>query len=125
MDKQDRVDRWIDEHHAPLMEHIPHYMWGGIGRYVLFGIAPGDFLTAVINNDLKEAVGRADLANQATLAGYVKFFFNHVPSNCWGYPGAVKDWQEWVAEQAEPDHGADEVDETPYDATLMDPEANR
>ena len=34
---------------------IPQHMRGGIERYVMNGVPPGSFLTAVLSNDLKEA----------------------------------------------------------------------
>ena len=36
--------------------YIPDRMMGGIQRYINDHIRPGDFLSAIIQNDLKEAV---------------------------------------------------------------------
>lgn len=71
---------------------IPDYMQGGIVRYYENGIPPGDFLTAVINNNLKEAFGHADDVNVNCLKAYVMWFYNEAPSGSWGYAGAAKDW---------------------------------
>lgn len=61
-------------------------------RYINDGIPPGGFLTAVIQNDLKMAVSRADLDNQACLVAIVRLLYNHAPAGCWGRTGAVEDW---------------------------------
>ena len=39
--------------------HISSHMMGAIQRYIDHGIPPGHFLTAVIENNLCEACGRA------------------------------------------------------------------
>jgi hypothetical protein len=71
---------------------IPERMRGGIERYISHGITPGDFLTAVIRNDLKEACGRADDENRYLLWDYVKFFYNEAPSECWGSEAKMSAW---------------------------------
>lgn len=71
---------------------IPEYMQGGIIRYYENRLPPGDFLTAVINNDLKEAVGRADEENRVLLHAYIMWFYNQAPGNSWGRAGAVEKW---------------------------------
>ena len=63
---------------------IPDYMAGGLTRYIEDGIEPGDFLSAVICNDLAEAVGRADSANIKNIPAYVFYLYNYAPSSCWG-----------------------------------------
>ncbi len=73
---------------------IPDYMHGGLIRFYENGIPPGDFLSAVINNDLKEAFGRADSTNQYYIRSYLKWLYNHAPAGTWGYPDAVKTWCE-------------------------------
>ena len=71
---------------------IPSHMHGAVTRYFENGIPPGNFLTAVLNNDLKEACSRADDMNQAALFEYVKFFYNNVPAGSWGHENAVENW---------------------------------
>ncbi len=82
-----------DEQKQALFKHgIPEYMHGGIIRYYENYIPPGDFLEAVINNDLKEACGRADETNKRCLLNYVMWFYNEAPAGSWGYQDAVHDW---------------------------------
>lgn len=71
---------------------IPQRMMPGIRRYIEQGIEPGGFLTAVICNDLKEAVGRADDENLRNLPAFVSYFYNDVPSTCWGSPERFSAW---------------------------------
>jgi hypothetical protein len=79
---------------------IPRYMRGGVTRYIEFHIPPGNFLTAVISNDLKEACARADETNQRLLFDYVQFFWNQAPSACWGSPAKMAEWlKERVVDQ--------------------------
>ena len=67
-------------------------MVAAIRRYVDERIPPGDFLTAVIDNDLKEAVKRADDDNVANLPAFVAYFYNEVPGPCWGSPTRRRAW---------------------------------
>ena len=70
------------------------YMMGAVKRYIENRIPPGDFLTAVICNDLREAFGRADVINRAAMFEWISWFWNEAPHNCWGSPGAMKAWLE-------------------------------
>ena len=72
--------------------YLPERMMGGIRRYVDQGIKPGNFLFAVICNDLKGAVGYADAENLANLPAFVSYFYNDAPSPCWGSPEKATAW---------------------------------
>jgi hypothetical protein len=78
--------------------YIPERMMGSIQRYVELGIPPGDFLTAIICNDLREAVGRADDENMANIPAFVSYFYNEVPSQCWG---SRENMDAWMASRQE------------------------
>lgn len=79
-------------------ELIPSHMHGGLYRYLVSGIEPGDFLMAVLENNLREAVGRADHINQPKLPDYIRYLYNYAPSKCWGSPEKVAAWVEMHAE---------------------------
>jgi len=64
--------------------YIPERMMGGINRYINDGIKPGDFLCAVIDNDLRDSCGRADRENLVNLPAYVHFFSFAAPRGCHG-----------------------------------------
>lgn len=71
---------------------LPEGCHEGLIRYVVYGICPGNFLTAVLSNDLKEAFARADQDNKAAMAAWVGFLYNHCPGSCWGSPEKMKSW---------------------------------
>ena len=71
---------------------IPDYMMGGLERYINHGIMPGHFLTAVLENDLKEAVSQADDNNMKNIPAYMGYLYNEAPSGCYGSPEKVKAW---------------------------------
>ena len=71
---------------------IPSHMRGAVQRYVMHGVPPGNFLTAVFSNDLKEAFARADDDNARTMHGWVRFMYNFMPSNAHGNPETFRAW---------------------------------
>jgi len=80
---------------------IPDYMHQGIIDYYNEGIELGDFLSAVINNDLKGAFRYADSTNIAHVIDYLRWFYWYAPSQTWGYPGAVATYlEEFWAQKA-------------------------
>lgn len=72
--------------------YIPKHMTGAVKQYIEDGIPPGSFLTAVICNDLKEAVGRADHINIQALPNIVSWFYINAPRECWGSPEKFEAW---------------------------------
>lgn len=67
-------------------------MVDAIQGYIRHGWHPGDFLSAVIGNDLKEAVTRADDDNLRNLPAFVAYFYNEAPAACWGSPEKQREW---------------------------------
>jgi hypothetical protein len=63
-----------------------------LDRYVNYGILPGHFLTAVLENNLAESLGRADADNRENLFEIVSYIYNEIPAICWGNPEAVREW---------------------------------
>lgn len=63
-----------------------------IRLYVDKGFEPGDFLTAVICNNLSEAIGRADSDNMRNLPAFVAYFYNECPAPCWGSRAKMDAW---------------------------------
>lgn len=61
-------------------------------RYVDHRIETGGFLRAVLENNLREACGRADEDNAASLFQIVAYCYNEIPGSCWGSPERVKSW---------------------------------
>jgi len=76
-----------------LLEHkLGQHMVDALNRYIEHGIEPGSFLYAVLSNDLKGAVGRADHNNQRLIFEYVAYLYNYCPADCWGSPEKVENW---------------------------------
>lgn len=71
---------------------IPDYTLEAINAYVLTGRYVGDFLTAVICNNLSEAVARADDQNLANIRHIVGYFYNKCPGHCWGSKEKMNEW---------------------------------
>jgi hypothetical protein len=76
-------------------------------EYVVSRIPVGGFLEAVISNDLKEAVRRADDENMRNLPAYVAWLCNEAPESCWGSPENYKKWVESVPDGTEGTYDAE------------------
>ena len=63
---------------------IPDRILGGIQRWVLHGTRAGDFLTAVLCNDLAGACHYADEECIAALPHIVGYLWNRCPMACYG-----------------------------------------
>ena len=81
--------------------YIPDRMLDGIKRYVEDGIIPGSFLRAIIENDLRNAVGCADDENLVNIPAYVSYFYNETPGACWGSKEKMKRWVEYKTQGKE------------------------
>lgn len=65
----------------------------GLYFWITAGVPPGHFLTAVLSNDLREAVARADAENRAALPEIVEWLVSHAPMAAWGGPEVVRRWK--------------------------------
>ena len=75
-------------------ETLPNrYVEYGIRNYIETGRPMGGFLTAVFENDLFRAVGKADLENRRDLTKLVIWIYNNAPLMCWGSPEKVSEWK--------------------------------
>ena len=72
--------------------YIPRRMGPGIINYIDNHILPGSFLQAVFENNLVDAVGRADQENINNIAAYSNYLYWEAPTACWGSPEKVKKW---------------------------------
>lgn len=71
---------------------VPHHMRDGYKLWIEHGILPGSFGEALLRNDLKGAMGKADDINSRHIKSTVAWFYNFSPSNCWGSVQNVNDW---------------------------------
>ena len=70
----------------------PVHLLDAIHRYATDRQPVGGFLTAVLENNLREAMGRADDASRHGLFHIVQYCHWELPGNCWGSPAKVKAW---------------------------------
>lgn len=62
--------------------------------YVNHGLSTGDFLRAVLSNNLQHSLFWADKENRSSLFEIVRLCHYEIPSPCWGSPEKVKAWLE-------------------------------
>ncbi|MFB6373793.1 MAG: hypothetical protein ABEN55_11965 [Bradymonadaceae bacterium] len=76
----------ISETAAEIREYreIPDHILWSLYRYLEHRSRPGDFVAAVLSNDLKGAVSYADSATAEKLPEIVRLVQNHFPSDVWG-----------------------------------------
>ena len=72
--------------------YVPPRMLVSIRLYVEQKCPVGDFLTAVLEGDLFEALFRADDENMANIPAFAAYLYNEVPSMCYGNKEKVRAW---------------------------------
>lgn len=71
---------------------VPEHLHDGLMMFVVHGVKPGDFLTAVLENNLLRAFEVADPESEAGLRSTLEWLYTGAPSGCWISPGAVLAW---------------------------------
>jgi hypothetical protein len=71
---------------------LPPAVKHNIDQYAQHHVDPGDFLIAVLSNNLREAFGRADDVNRNAMFEIVRYCYNHIDARIWGSPDAVIYW---------------------------------
>jgi hypothetical protein len=71
---------------------VPVYMRAAVTGYVLDGRPVGDFLTALLANDLLAAARHADDANLVAFGRWARLVYQHMPSQCHGSYHIVCRW---------------------------------
>jgi hypothetical protein len=71
---------------------IPYDTMETLEAWVKTGRPMGSFCQAVVSNDLKESVIRADDMNRQALPLIVMWLYWEAPSACWGSPEKMKAW---------------------------------
>ena len=77
---------------TPGLPFVPEHLCGGLVGYFVARVRPGNFLQALLRNDLREAVLRADRFSLLALRELVWFLENHAPGGSFGSPEAVEAW---------------------------------
>ena len=73
------------------INRLPAHMREGITAYLEQHRPPGGFLRAVLENNLYEAVLRADNVNRRHIVQYA-VLLEMLPLNTWGSPETVSEW---------------------------------
>lgn len=71
---------------------VPEHLRDGLRSYILQGLPPGGFLSAVLEHDLFQSFARADDESRAGLFGLVSWIYNHAPGGCHGNREKVTEW---------------------------------
>jgi len=93
------------ENHFPdfrknLADKVPEHLREGLARYVIHGIVPGSFLSAVLGNDLHGAIRYGDDDSLAGIKPIITFLYNSTPAACFGSALRRDEWRGLVAEAA-------------------------
>lgn len=71
---------------------VPAHLIPGLVRYIVYGIPTGDFLRAVLSDNLMDAMGRADEETAERMKQICSFLYHHSPAACRGSDEAVTQW---------------------------------
>lgn len=71
---------------------LPEHIRRGFREYIEHHRLPGGFIKACLENNLSEAMGRADGVNRQKLFDIVAFLYNEAPFECWGSIAKVDAW---------------------------------
>jgi hypothetical protein len=83
-----------------VLSGVPTHLQSGLLAYLTERRPTGDFLKAVLENDLAQASLRESPGGEASgLRPLVVFLHNYVPPNAFGSPAVV---QQWLENQDEP-----------------------
>lgn len=77
---------------SPNLLKIEQRFKESIDLYVQHRVPTGGFLRAVLENDLRNAIGSADMDAMDNLKHIVCYLYNEIPSNCWGNKERVEAW---------------------------------
>ena len=71
---------------------VPPPLRAALGRWIRDAELPGEFLFAVLANDLRETIGTAGPAELQLLPAIILHLVNNAPPQCWGSRNDVAEW---------------------------------
>lgn len=88
----------VDEYRHQLIHSlqacgIPRHMWESIVEYIVQGHPVGEFLEALLCNDLMKVARKADHMNLPRLPDYAAFLEGCAPATCFGSVAAYNEWR--------------------------------
>lgn len=90
--ESDLLERYNFEGSDGQYENIPESTKLALQNYVIRGQVVGDFLHAILVNDLQGAFAHADSANIKEMNNIVKWVFNRAPGTCWRHQDNINGW---------------------------------
>lgn len=78
--------------HTFILAGVPPLLTQALGRYVDQGVPTGDFLNAVLENNLKMAYWLADPNSRAAIPHLIQWLHWEAPPQCHGSPEKVQAW---------------------------------
>jgi hypothetical protein len=81
-------------------EGIPEPVYRALRSYLADRQPVGHFVTAVLHNNLHEALAKADVVNLESLPIIVQFVYWSLPGNAWGSPERVSNWLNYYEKSA-------------------------
>ena len=79
-------------------EDLPERYRASMQMFIEHGTNPGHFLSAVLSNNLFDAITMADKQSQEDLIPIVRWLFANAPSACFGSDKKVIMWQGVIVE---------------------------
>ncbi len=99
MDAAKEADQQARERIMEYQTDIPPLVLRGLTNYVNYGVPVGEFLTAVLENNLANAVAYADVNSLVALKTILMVLHNEAPLKCWRHPDRVAAWLRMDTEQ--------------------------
>jgi len=83
---------------------LPEHLRESLIEYVFSGRPTGGFLEACIDNDLHQAVNRADPESLNVIPAVLGYLYLDCPAGCWGFKGAAQRWIEKKRKERDAEH---------------------
>ena len=96
MTQGDKCYRWRDPgvNMGYAIVQLPEHLHEPLVAFIEQGRPTGGFLEAVLSNDLKAAVGRADDVSSGMLVPLVRWLYNYAPGECNGSSEKYRTWRD-------------------------------
>ena len=73
---------------------VPENISGALVRYIVDGLKPGSGLSAILSNDLKEAIACCDDDSWDSVREVVRWLYHYAPTDCYGSAEKVQAWDQ-------------------------------
>lgn len=90
-----------EESIAKAHETLPKHMADTLVRYFEDAVPPGDFLYAVLTNDLVRAFAHADHINKPIIESYINWLYWEAPGRPYGW-GSAEAVDKWISDHNDP-----------------------